>query len=198
MITQEDKLLRFEKAVNDEIDAEIVNINQSAEASKDEIIEKANDDSLYEAYDKIKAEIKNISNKYAKLVSKAELDSKKDVLLHREEIASKIMKNVVASIDEFRHTDGYVDFLAKALKEEIDTDDVSDITVFLAADDMQYVAALKKAVGKKLKFEAKDSIRLGGVSVFFENRNIIKDRTLDSALDDQKSRFNQSDCLRLS
>lgn len=198
MLTQEEKLRRFEKAVNDEIDAEIINIQKSAEDTKDEIIEKANDESLYDAYDTIKAEIKNISNKYAKLVSKAELDGKKEILLHREEIASKIMDNVIASINKFRETDDYINFLAKALKEEIDTEDISDITVYLTADDMKYTAKLDKLFGKKLKYEAKDSIRLGGVSVFFESRNIIKDRTLDSALEDEKNRFNKSDCLRLS
>ena len=199
MISQEEKLQRFEKAVSDEIDNKIKKINASAEASRDEIIEKANDESLIEAYDKIKDEIKNISQKYTKLVSKAELDSKREVLLHREKILKQILDNVIAKLYEFTKSDKYINYIKKSLNDEIPKDtDLNDIVVYVSKDDISLEKEIKNAIGDTVSVESRDSIKIGGICVFFKSENIIKDRTLDSALEEQRVIFNQSDSLRLS
>ncbi len=199
MISQEEKLQRFEKAVSDEIDSKIKAINASAVASRDEIIEKANDESLVEAYDKIKDEIKNISKKYTKLVSKVELDSKREVLLHREKILKQILDNVIAELSQFVKSDKYIGYIKKSLSDEISVDsDYNDIVVYVSKADTYLEKEIKEATSDAVTVEVRDSIEIGGVCVFFKSQNILKDRTLDSALEEQKVIFNQSDSLRLS
>ncbi len=198
MSTQEEKLGRFAKAVDDEVTIQINEILQQAEANRKVILEKANDESLYEAYDKIKEQIKKISNKYVKLVAKSELESKRKVLLHREKITSMVMDNVKNSLVSFTESPEYKDYLTGLLKDEFSSvKTISDITVFLSENDMKYSDDIKALFGKGLNVEKRDSIKLGGLCICYTDKGIMKDKTLDSALVEQKAQFNNSSCLKL-
>lgn len=199
MSTENEKLERFAKAVNDEVDAQIEEILKQADVSRNEIIEKANDESLYEAYDKIKEEIKKITNKYVKIVSKAELDTKREILLYREKIANQIIDNVKNKLVEFTSSKEYGDYLIKLVKEEItDETKAEDIIVYVSDKDIVYKNDIQKAVSSDLRIEKKSSIKIGGVCVYFEKDSVIKDKTLDTALEEQKGQFNNSSRLRLN
>lgn len=199
MSTENEKLERFAKAVNDEVDSQIEEILKQADVSRNEIIEKANDESLYEAYDKIKEEIKKITNKYVKIVSKAELDTKREILLYREKIANQIIDNVKNKLVEFTSSKEYGDYLIKLVKEEITNETkAEDIIVYVSDKDIIYKNEIQKAVASDLRIENKSSIKIGGVCVYFEKDSVIKDKTLDTALEEQKGQFNNSSCLRLN
>jgi len=199
MSTENEKLERFAKAVNDEVDAQIEEILKQADVSRNEIIEKANDESLYEAYDKIKEEIKKITNKYVKIVSKAELDTKREILLYREKIANQVIDNVKNKLVEFTSSKEYGDYLIKLVKEEItDETKAEDIIVYVSDKDIVYKNDIQKAVSSDLRIENKSSIKIGGVCVYFEKDSVIKDKTLDTALEEQKGQFNNSSRLRLN
>lgn len=199
MSTENEKLERFAKAVNDEVDSQIEEILKQADVSRNEIIEKANDESLYEAYDKIKEEIKKITNKYVKIVSKAELDTKREILLYREKIANQVIDNVKNKLVEFTSSKEYGDYLIKLVKEEItDETKAEDIIVYVSDKDIVYKNDIQKAVSSDLRIENKSSIKIGGVCVYFEKDSVIKDKTLDTALEEQKGQFNNSSRLRLN
>jgi vacuolar-type H+-ATPase subunit E/Vma4 len=199
MSTENEKLERFAKAVNDEVNSQIEEILKQADVSRNEIIEKANDESLYDAYDKIKEEIKKITNKYVKIVSKAELDTKREILLYREKIANQVIYNVKNMLIDFTSSKDYVDYLIKLAKEEItDETDVKDIVVFVSEKDIVYINEIQKAISNDLRIEKKSSIKIGGLCVYFEKDSVIKDKTLDTALEEQKSQFNNSSRLRLN
>lgn len=194
-----EKLEKLSKAVNEEVDGQIKDILAEAEASRQQIIEKANDESLNYAYGRIKDEIKKIAAKYVKIISKAELDSKREILIYREQISNKIIENVKISIDRFTKSKDYKDYLIKLAKDEIvQAPKSSEIVVFLSKNDMQYSGELKSVLGEKISFEEKSGIKLGGLCVLYKNDNVLKDRTLDSALKEQKDLFNNSSSLRLN
>ena len=199
MSTEKEKLERFAKAVDDDVNVQIDQILKQAEISRDELIEKANDESLYEAYDRIKDEIKKISNKYVKIVSKAELDNKREILLHREKIANQVIENVKNKLMDFTASDEYCKYLIKRINDEVSCGiDVNDIVVYLSDKDMKFSNDIRKSVSEDLKIETKENIKIGGLSIYLVKENIIKDNTFDSALDEQKYQFNNSCCLRLN
>ena len=74
MSIDNDKLDRFTKAVDEEVDVKIDKILSEAIESKDEILVKANDSCLNLAYDKIKTGMKHIASKYVRLVAAKELE----------------------------------------------------------------------------------------------------------------------------
>ncbi len=199
MSTEKEKLERFAKAVDDDVNVQIDEILKQAEISREEIIEKANDESLYEAYDRIKEEIKKISNKYVKIVSKAELENKREILLHREKIANQVIDNVKNKLINFTSAEKYCKYLIELVEKEIsDGADVNDLVIYLSNNDMKLSKDIKKAISEDLKIEINENIRIGGLSIYSVKENVIKDNTFDSALDEQKYKFNNSTCLRLN
>lgn len=199
MDIENDKLERFSKVVYDEADEKIKEILTEAENSRQTIIKQAGDASLSIAYDIIQSNIKKISSKYLKIVSKAEIEAKREVLCCREELSSLVFANVKAQINEFTLSDKYEDYLVKILKESLgNSDDKSCIEIFLATKDMKFKDILIKSSNlKNVTVSEKPSIKLGGLEVLFICNSIIDDKTLDSALCEQKEIFNQSTSLRI-
>ena len=147
----------------------------------------------------IQSEIKTISSKYVKIVSKAKLDAKREVLCHREELGTLVFANVKAQINAFTLGDKYEGYLVKLLKEALsNADNASTIEIFVAPKDIKFKDALIKAVDiGDVTVVQKPSIKLGGLEVLFKDSNIIDDKTLDNALLIQKEIFNQSASLRI-
>ena len=198
MSIESEKLERFSQAVDEEVDSQIQQIIDEAEASKKDILEKANDSSLYIAYDKIKEEIKSITSKYLKIVSKAELDSKRDILLYREEISKSVIENVKSRLIDFTASAEYKNYLIKVAKSEISNSAGEEVIIYLSAGDMKYENDLCNSLGGNISVKNKNNIKIGGLSVYFKNSNILTDKTFDSALQEQKDLFNNSSSLRLS
>ena len=185
--TESEKLERFVNAVNSEVDKEIDRIISEAEASKMEMIEAAKDESLNMAYDKIKDSVKKVQAKYVKIVSKAELDSKKDVLIQREKLTQKVFDNIMQSLIAFREKPQYLKYLIDVAKSQKLNDSV---VICLRAEDMKYSSDIKKALGVSCEFREDATIKLGGLSVLYADQGMLMDKTIDLALSEQRDIFN--------
>ena len=199
MGAESDKLEKFSKAVYDEANEKIKGILAEAENSRQKILKQANDESLNIAYDMIQSEIKKISQKYVKKVSKAMLDAKREVISHRDEISTLVFVNVKAQLNTFTLSKNYKDYLIKILKESlVGADTQGGIDIFVAPKDIKFKDILIQACGfEDVTVVEKPSIELGGIEVLFKKSNVIDDKTLDNALLAQKELFNKSASLRI-
>ncbi|MDE6599715.1 MAG: hypothetical protein K2K34_06520, partial [Oscillospiraceae bacterium] len=126
---------------------------------------------------------------YVRDVSKAELNMKKSVIAHRDELADKVFADVEKRLCEFRGDQKYVNLLVKNLLL-MHVSDGSE--VFLAPDDMKYADTLKKAIPScNAKFSPDEKIRLGGLAVYSAEKGTIADRTFDSAVEEQRRAFTE-------
>jgi len=199
MSYENEKLERFSNAVNEEIEVQIQQIIADAEASKNELIEKANDSSLSIAYDKIKEEIKKTQSKFVRIISKAELESKREILLFRENISSKVIENVKTSLIKFTSSEKYKSFLISLAKKSIENySDEKDIVFYISSSDMKFKDEIENSFGENVVVEESNKIKLGGIRIFLKNKNILIDKTLDIALQENKEQFNNSESLRLN
>ncbi len=179
------KLQMFIDAVNAEIDSKVNTVLAEAEEKKNAILAEADS---YSAEDNGNKEFyaKSESN-YVRNVSKAELEMKKSVIRHRDELADKVFEAVEKRLAEFRRDPKYVDMLIKNLLL-MRVSDSSEI--FLSPDDMKYAETLKKAAPQcKAKFSPDENIRLGGLSVYNAEKGTVLDKTFDSAVEEQKRAF---------
>ena len=179
------KLGSFENAVNAEVDKEIDDILSAANAEKETTLAKINDDSLSEAYGRIQNNIKKIESKYVKLIAKEELDVKRAVLVHKNELLEKLFDDVKNDLKKFAASDAYKSFLAEKLKDE----KLENAKVCLREEDFAFCDFLDKSAGRKLDYVKDDSIKIGGLSVLYPNESIISDKTLDTAAEDAKADF---------
>ncbi len=179
------KLQMFTEAVNAEIDGKVNALLAEAEEKKKEILAEAESFSADDGSGK-QLRSKNVNN-YVRDVSRAELDMKKSVIRHRDELAAKVFEAVEQRLAEFRREPKYVDMLIKNLLL-MRVSDSSEI--FLSPDDMKYAETLKKAAPScKAKFSPDENIRLGGLSVYNAEKGTVMDKTFDSAIEEQKRAF---------
>lgn len=197
MSVENEKLERFSSAVSEEVQRQIDSILSDAQTSRDEIIEKAHDTSLYIAYDKIKDEMKKISNKYLRLVSQAELESKRDILVHRENLAKKVFLNITDKLVAFTKDEKYKDYLLAKISNEIKSlPESDDAVIYLSSNDYKFTDDLKAITD--IKVEENSLIKIGGFMIHLKDKNLIIDKTMDLSLEEERQKFNQSDCLRLN
>lgn len=189
MDNKNEKLKVFIDAVNDEIDVEVSRILADAEERRKAVLAEAESFSAAETV-KINgsASLKNGSI-YLCDVSKAELNMKKSVIEHRDELADTVFDAVEKKLAEFRKDQKYVNLLIKNLLL-MHVSDNSEI--FLSPDDMKYADTLKKAIPScNAEFLPDEKIRLGGLSVYNAEKGIISDKTFDSAVEEQRRVFTE-------
>lgn len=187
MDNKNEKLKVFIDAVNDEIDGEVSRILADAEERKKAVLAEAEHFSADETVKtNCSVSAKNVSL-YLRDVSKAELNMKKSVIEHRDELAGKVFDTVEKRLAEFRKDQKYVNLLIKNLLL-MHVSDNSEI--FLSPDDMKYADTLKKAIPScNAAFLPDEKIRLGGLAVYNAEKGIISDKTFDSAVEEQRRVF---------
>ena len=187
MDNNNEKLKVFIDAVNDEIDGEVNRILADAEERKKAILKEAECFSADENGKAAGSGSKKDGDLYIRSVSKAELNMKKSVIGHRDELAGKVFDAVEKRLDEFRGDQKYVNLLVKNLLL-MHVSDGSEI--FLSPDDMKYADTLKKAIPScNAKFSPDEKIRLGGLAVYSAEKGTIADKTFDSAVEEQRRAF---------
>lgn len=187
MSADNEKLQRFMEAVNSEIDLKVEKLLDEAEEEKRNIIAAAEERSQSTAEQHISAVTKKTGSKYVMEISRAELDMKKNVLRHREELSDRVFDAVKERIAEYRKTSAYFDGLVKTLVL-INAGDGAEVR--LSPDDMKYAADLKKAVkAQNVTFVQDDGIKLGGLAVYSAEKGTIVDKTYDLSLEEQRSAF---------
>lgn len=185
MDNNNEKLKVFIDAVNDEIDGEVNRILADAEERKKAVLADAENFLADEAGKGTVS--KKDGSLYVREVSKAELNMKKSVIGHRDELADKVFAAVEKKLGEFRGDQKYVNLLIKNLLL-MHVSDGSEI--FLAPDDMKYAETLKKAIPScSAKFSPDGNIRLGGLAVYNAAKGTIADRTFDAAVEEQRRVF---------
>lgn len=184
MSVQDEKLARFVKAVDSEVDSQIAALLHEAETEKQQLIENANDESLAAAYSRIQEEVKHVSAKYQRIIAKEELDAKKSVLLHREELIDKLFDSVKLKLTAFAAGEKYPDYLLTLPEGDMD-----GAVIRLSARDMRHAPILEKKFG--VKCETDESIKVGGLIVYYPEKGVMLDKTLDTAVADARREFNQ-------
>ncbi len=182
-----EKLKVFIDAVNDEIDGEVSRILADAEERRKAVLAEAESFSADETGKMNGSAYLKNGSVYLRDVSKAELNMKKSVIEHRDELADTVFGAVEKRLAEFRKDQKYVNLLIKNLLL-MHVSDNSEI--FLSPDDMKYADTLKKAIPScNAKFLPDEKIHLGGLSVYNAEKGIISDKTFDSAVEEQRRVF---------
>ena len=197
----DEKLNKFEKAVFSEVEGECGKILQDADSERKQLLEKADNECLLESYDKIRENVRKITGDYVKSVSQYELDSKKEMLRHREELTERVFSVVLDHVRIFTQSGEYGPFLISRLKEALASQDAQGaegLRVFVRPEDMAFAPQLKLAVSPSSEVVADKGIRLGGLSVALDAKGILIDRTIDTALEEERKRFNRESSFSIS
>jgi len=190
MNTDNEKLNKFIKAVNDEIDSKIKVMIDNAEKERAIILYQAEKEADEVAEKHYNVNYQKNDKCFVKGISDAELCAKKEIIRHKELIVDRIFESIEQKLKEFRTTPKYVDMLIKNLLL-MHISDGSEI--YLGSEDMKYSELLLKAVSAgNLKILVSEKIIFGGIIVYNPERGTIIDRTFDLALEEKKRAFIKS------
>lgn len=186
-ITEQEKLDRFNTAVNKRVDIQIDEIMKSAEKEKKAVLEEAENKALTDSENLIQTEIKKIESKYKSKYAQVEQDNKRNVLIHRNELVEKIFSNVEKKILDFKNSDKYEQYLVNCIKNA-DIDDTTEILI--NNNDMKYKDVLIKTLGRHCSFKEDNSIEMGGMLIV--NGSDLTDKTLDTTLLEERKKFSMN------
>lgn len=163
----------FTAAVNEQTDARIREIIDNANELRDEIlsaIKKQIDDEQEKAAADNAGKTDDLGKRR---VSKASLEMKQAVLRRRSELEAELMEKVRTKLSIYVRTDGYK---KKLISDILSNGDLTGARIGLSAADMPLSAELAQC-GAVIE-EAAD-ISIGGYYIYYPDRGVIDDHTLD-------------------
>lgn len=186
MEQEKEKLERFISAVEATTNQQVRAIENDAENECANILAEAQKNAEEAKQRKLSDTKKMLSGKYVRMISKAELDMKKQVLLCREELTKTLFDNIRKQIAEYRTSEQYADSMCAMIAKE---GDMKDAQICIATEDMGLSDKLLAAAGEGASVAADDSVKLGGYLVLRREQGTVTDRTYDCALKEQQSLF---------
>ncbi|MGN0638154.1 MAG: V-type ATP synthase subunit E [Huintestinicola sp.] len=183
---EKDKLDRFITAVSTAADKQVNEILSEAEQERNNILSAAKESAEEAGNRCLSDNIKMTSGKCVRMVSKAELEMKKEILLCREKLTAELFDKVHSKLAEYRKTPEYEEKLCAAIAEE---GDLEGARVYLSPEDMELSDAIAAASRDKVTVAADDSIKYGGLLILRSAKGTVTDRTFDCALKEQLSLF---------
>lgn len=174
------KLRRFRDAVTADAREQAEEMLSKAKAESEEIRQKAREDAQRE-----RAHLEEQINERAeailsKDISQARLASQRKVLLKREELADGVFDTVREKIAAFRKSGEYKDWLIDTVSACVRKYPSANSEVHASPEDAPLIFA-----------EPDETIRLGGVCVYFKEMGIVLDCTLDTRLEHERKSFSK-------
>lgn len=192
MENENEKLRRFINAVNTAADKQVAEILEEAHSEADAIIAAASA-SAEDARQRSLSDCKKmLSGKYVRMVSKAELDMKKEILLCREELTHRLFENVQGKLNDFRSSSDYEKLMTDSLSQE---DSLENAEVLFAPEDGALADKLSEKFGDKTLFATDDTIKFGGYYILRRDKGTVTDKTFDCALKEQQALFASKNLL---
>lgn len=183
---EKDKLDRFFTAVNSAADKQVNEILSEAKQERESILSAAKETAEEAGRRCLSDNMKMTSGKYVRMVSKAELEMKKEVLLCREKLTAELFEKVHEKLAAYRKTAEYEEKLCAAIKEE---SDLEGARVYLSPEDMELSDAVAAATREDITVAADESIKYGGLYILRPEKGTVTDKTFDCTLKEQESLF---------
>ena len=192
MSEKKEKLQKFIAAINGEVEMKVGEILSEAENEKKRIISAAEEKGRSEAEKYLDEKKRDAGRDFVREISRAELETKRGVLLHREELTEKLFSDVKKRIEAYRKTDAYGKMLAEILAS---ADIAGNVEIRLASEDMKFADELKRSIKTAVEFKSDSNIKMGGLAVYFKDRGTVLDKTFDLALEEQREKFTASNAF---
>ena len=187
----EEKLNTLSAMVMKNANEERERIMEETEDKYNTLISEKENDYLKEAYEIIQRSRSESERSAGEEILHAQMDSKKQVLLKREEIINNVMDEVKQRLGDFTRSGAYEKWLVKRTETAVKEAGNGSKVIYVTGDDMRYAKKLKAAGGKsEITVEAAPERGfLGGVRVYNADRRISVDYSFKEMLSDEKQSF---------
>lgn len=186
---QQEKLLKFQKAVFAEVDQKTAMIRKEAEQDKAQTLEQTKEALLAKAEDELHTKTAEIRQKNRRETAKCSLELKRALLKRRSELTEEIFAEVENRLRDYCKTEEYRSDLLKRVAAFSTAHPTTDPVLSVGENDMALADNLKKAFGRPCEICVDNAASLGGFIVFDRAQNLYYDETFAQKLADQKPYF---------
>ena len=194
-----EKLNTFTSLVLKDAEQKREKLLENVQKEYSERIDAKENELLQGAYENIQQNIKSAQKSANERVLHAELDSKKKLIMRREEIIDDVMKLSRAKIVEFIESDKYEEWLLSKIEKALFEVGKGSKTIYIASDDIKLKEKIEQIPDtSRITVEASgEKDFLGGAKILNTDRKVAVDYSFKEMLSEEKQKFLQSSGLAL-
>ena len=191
-----EKLNTFTSLVLKDAEQKREKLLENVQKEYSERIDAKENELLQGAYENIQQNTQKSANER---VLHAELDSKKKLIMRREEIIDDVMKLSRAKIVEFIESDKYEEWLLSKIEKALFEVGKGSKTIYISSDDIKLKEKIEQIPDtSRITVEASgEKDFLGGAKVLNTDRKVAVDYSFKEMLSEEKQKFLQSSGLAL-
>lgn len=187
MKNESEKLGKFKNAVFAIAQKEVDEIISEANRKSEEYLKNVkSENEIFVANGKNEID-KEEKNDAVKKASAYDIDAKRSLLRHREEIVDKVFEQVRQRLDEFVKTDDYVGLMTSKAKKCAEENKGLKGKILIGRSDSKLFKGLSETGNYDVQIS--DGIVSGGIMIVFDDINVVYDYTVSSALETQRQTF---------
>lgn len=194
-----EKLNTFTSLVLKDAEQKREKLLENVQKEYSERIDAKENELLQGAYENIQQNIQSAQKIANERVLHAELDSKKKLIMRREEIIDDVMKLSRAKIVEFIESDKYEEWLLSKIEKALFEVGKGSKTIYISSDDIKLKEKIEQIPDtSRITVEASgEKDFLGGAKVLNTDRKVAVDYSFKEMLSEEKQKFLQSSGLAL-
>lgn len=194
-----EKLNTFTSLVLKDAEQKREKLLENVQKEYSERIDAKENELLQGAYENIQQNIQSAQKNANERVLHAELDSKKKLIMRREEIIDDVMKLSRAKIVEFIESDKYEEWLLSKIEKALFEVGKGSKTIYISSDDIKLKEKIEQIPDtSRITVEASgEKDFLGGAKILNTDRKVAVDYSFKEMLSEEKQKFLQSSGLAL-
>lgn len=194
-----EKLNTFTSLVLKDAEQKREKLLENVQKEYSERIDAKENELLQGAYENIQQNIQSVQKSANERVLHAELDSKKKLIMRREEIIDDVMKLSRAKIVEFIESDKYEEWLLSKIEKALFEVGKGSKTIYISSDDIKLKEKIEQIPDtSRITVEASgEKDFLGGAKILNTDRKVAVDYSFKEMLSEEKQKFLQSSGLAL-
>lgn len=192
-----DKTDNFLNAIKKYSEMERQQIREEIASQKEEVLSKAEEKGRADADRFTKKQLSEAKAQIAGEYAVKNLEAQGALYKTRVQMVEKVFKKAEERLREYTSTPEYEARLVTYAREISEIFSDNECVIYLNKNDLKYSDKIKAVFKGNVQVEADVAIHLGGVKGFCQGMKLVADNTLDSKLEEQKSRFIENANLKV-
>ncbi|MCI6059978.1 MAG: V-type ATP synthase subunit E [Dorea sp.] len=186
-MTIEEKISHLQEAAMEEARAEGNRIMKQHETVLENIFEQHRAEAIRQSETRVKAEGVNAKQQLNMVMSKAQLELKRDLSKTRKTLKKELFVEVKEKLQEYMQTEEYKRMLVQYIEKSVKYANGEAMTIYINPSDADKKEYLEEHTGMTLTVSREDFI--GGVRAVIHGRNILIDHAYKGALENEYHNF---------
>ena len=189
MSYSQDKLSVFERAVKQEAEHKIEQLQQEMETYRREQMKLAEEENYARIFEYMQEQVQEMDGERRREVTQHELEARRGLILFRNELAGRVFEETEQRLRAFADSADYADYLMEKLAEAIREFPYPEASVLVRKEDMCLSGRIREAFSGKLEPEEDPENRIGGFLLWNREHGVLVDETFASRLETEKKEF---------